>query len=133
MFLAHLGGEVAQIAKAVERLPYGTTGQHVHIPKAAVAVLISALDQAGIIVGQRVAAGLDAVELFLANSQRVVKEFEGLVVAGNKLLAGRNLTPHQGKAAEGLRAAFGILAELAVEQFDVFLQLGALALQTPRR
>ena len=127
--LAHLRGEVAEIAHPVKGLVYRTAGEDVHIPEPGIPVLVRTSYQARIIVLQGVVTRVQAVQFPLAHPQGIVQNLEGLVVAGDDLLAGRYLAPHQGEAAQDLRAFHRVLVQLAVQKGDVLLQLGALVFQ----
>ena len=126
---AHLRGKVAEVVKTVEGLPHGVAGQDIHVPQAGVPVLVCAPHQAGVIEGEGVVTGLQAAQFLLAQVQRVVQLFELLVISGDELLPGIDFPSYQGKAAQDFVAVFDVLVQLAVQDFDVVLQLGAQRLQ----
>ena len=126
---AHLGRKVAKVAEAAEPLPHRLAGQEVHIPQAAVTVLVRTPDKPCVIVGKGVVAGLQAVQLPLADTDGIPQEPQGLVAAGNELFPGRYLAAHQREGIHRGRTAFGVLGQLTVEHGDVLFQLRPLAFQ----
>ena len=71
--------------------------------------------------------GLQTGNLLLTQPDGIVQDADFAVAFGHQGLPGLDFTAHQRQVRQGFGAAVGILPQLAVQDFDLLLQLGLAA------